>query len=85
MLKAIEKLVTGESCSVGNHSVKSGELVDRYYYHNTAICVVNRKERRFYTDNGGWATSSTTRAINNYTSYLKSLGYSVVKKEDVSW
>ena len=82
MLKAIEQLVTGERTHVGNHRVESfnerGQTIDNYIYHCTVICTVNENERTFKTSNGGWGTSSTTRAINDYRKWFKDRDFSEV-------
>ena len=79
MLKAIEQLLSGERCKVGNHSVESfnqcGHTINNYIYHSTIICVVNENEKTFRTSNGGWNTSPTTRAINDYRKHFLSRGY----------
>lgn len=79
MLKAIEQLLSGERCIVGNHSVESfnqcGHTINNYIYHSTIICAVNENEKTFRTSNGGWYTSSTTRAINGYRKHFLSRGY----------
>ena len=79
MLKAIEQLLSGERCKVGNHSVESfnrhGHTINNYIYHSTIICVVNENEKTFITGNDGWNTSSTARAINDYRKHFLSRGY----------
>ena len=79
MLRAIEQLLSGERCRVGNHSVESfnqcGHTINNYIYRSTIICAVNENEKTFRTSNGGWNTSSTTRAINDYRKHFLSRGY----------
>lgn len=80
MLRAIEQLLNGERTVVGNHrcetSNESGHEIEKYYYHSTAICTVDRNIQIFTTDNGGWGTSSTSRAINDYRDFfIKHCGY----------
>ena len=79
MLKAIEQLLSGERCKVGNHRVESfnlrGHTINNYIYHSTIICMVNENEKTFITSNDGWNTSSTTRAINDYRKHFLSRGY----------
>lgn len=79
MLRATEQLVSGLKTKVGNHSVVTyyvhGCTVKDYIYHSTPICTVNEDRMTFSTDNGGWGTQSTTRAINDYRKYFKSCGY----------
>lgn len=78
MLRAIEQLISGERTKVGNHSKKI-PMINRdwedFYYHATCICSVYHDTKSFKTDNGGWNTQSTTRAINDYRKYFKSCGY----------
>ena len=79
MLRANEQIVRVINTKVGNHSVSTnyvhGCTVKDYIYHSTPICTVNEDRMTFSTDNGGWNTSSTTRAINDYRRYFKSHGY----------
>lgn len=75
MLRAIEQLVSGERTKVGNHYVKSYHYWEDFFYHSTCICSVDHGNKSFKTDNGGWNTSSTTRAINDYRKYFLSRGY----------
>lgn len=68
---AVDKLVSAykkgkKEFQVGNHHLMQDEKEARFYYHSTAICVVNKKTGKAKYDNGGWGTSSTTRAINCY-------------------
>lgn len=72
MLKAVENLIYAanigrKSARQGNHWMQVENGVIRYYYHNTAICTI--KDGRAVYNNGGWGTTSTTRAINSYKSY----------------
>lgn len=80
MLKAIEKLLNGTATKVGNHHAVRTETAVYYYYHNTAVCVATYSgEVKF--DNGGWGTSSTTRAINDYKKhFVDYLGFEEVKE-----
>ena len=73
MMKAVEKLITGFNCGkkyvqCGNHHMTSNNGVTRFFYHETAICTLNHGKVSY--DNGGWNTSSTTRAINDYVRYF---------------
>lgn len=54
---------------VGNHCLKQEGNTTKFYYHNTAICTLDKTGKATY-DNGGWGTSSTTRAINCYKKYF---------------
>lgn len=78
MLKAIETLLRGERTKVGNHSVVPTNVGCNYYYHLTPIAKVNDLEKVVIIDNGGWNTSSTSRAINNYISHYTNFGYSII-------
>ena len=78
MLKSVLALVNSDSHTCGNHRVKEYSDNTRVFiYHNTVICTVNDNTRTFNTDNGGWNTSSTTRAINSYKQALTEKGYTV--------
>lgn len=78
LMKAIETLLRGERTRVGNHSAVPTNVGSDYYYHSTPIAKVNDLERIVIINNGGWNTSSTSRAINNYISYFNSYGYSII-------
>ena len=73
MLKTVEKLIYGDcGRKIGNHSkiALEGNIVG-YKYHNTVICKVIPCDKKIIIDDGGWNTSSTTRAINSYKEYYK--------------
>lgn len=84
MLKSLEKLIKGDSTKVGNHSMRVVGGIENYTYHYTVICEVNHVRGEFKTDNGGFSTVSTTRAINDYRRYFKSLGYKDLNEEETS-
>ena len=74
MLKSVEKLIRDykagkKKATYGNHWMVVTNKGVRFYYHNTAICVVDNAGNVTY-DNGGWSTQSTTRAINSYKQYF---------------
>ena len=73
MLKSVEKLIRGNvGMKVGNHSkVAIDNHIVGYKYHNTIICKVIPTDRKIIIDDGGWKTSSTTRAINSYLENFK--------------
>ena len=79
MLRTVENLVAAtHSMNSGNHRVKSYSNNTReFIYHSTVICTVNDSTRTFNTDNGGWNTQSTTRAINSYKQAFTEKGYTV--------
>lgn len=78
MLKSVENLVNSTRRVCGNHRVKEYSDNTRVFiYHSTVICTVNDNNRTFNTDNGGWNTSSTTRAINTYKWLFARMGYTV--------
>lgn len=79
MLKSVEKLVKGDAKKVGNHcTVKHDNGIQEFFYYATAICTVNHSLKTFTTDNGGWGTSSTSRAINDYIREFTSRGYALI-------
>ena len=75
MLKSVEKLIRDykagkKKATYGNHWMVVTNLGVKFYYHNTAICVVDNAGNVTY-DAGQWAgSSSTTRAINSYKQYF---------------
>jgi len=78
MLRAIEQLISGERTKVGNHSKKllmTNPKWENFYYYSTCICSVDHVTKSFMINNGGWETSSTIRAINDYRKYFTDLGY----------
>jgi hypothetical protein len=78
-----EKLTSATSyMKCGNHKVIFTETGREFIYWSTAICVVNDVEKTFYTDNGGYNTSSTNRAINQYRCYFTERGYKEVGKNE---
>ena len=90
MLKAQQHLVESDYFrQIGNHHVnvikdRDGKVMFKsFIYFQTVICFANYKEGVFYTDNGGYATRSTTRAIRGYEDYFnEGLGYTQVTKKD---
>jgi len=83
MLRSVEHLLENHSDkTIGNHMsvhLNTSNIV-KYFYFSTAICVVNHNKRQYYTDNGGWNTSSTNRAIHSYKQNFDNLGYEKVSK-----
>ena len=79
MLKAIEQLLSGERCRVGNHHVESlnecGHIISNYIYYSTIICAVNENTKMFMTSDGGHDKTSTKRAISSYREWHESHGY----------
>lgn len=79
MLRCIEQLVKGEKSVVGNHRTR--EYTERgiektdFIYFNTAICTVDYTNRTFTTNNGGYDTQSTNRAISDYRNYFQNQGF----------
>lgn len=67
----------------GNHRVHFvSDEVREFIYSDTAICVVDDKREVFYTDNGGYNTSSTNTAIGQYRTYFTMRGYKEVGKNE---
>ena len=80
MLKAVKDLVTSEhDLTRGNHRVEytevNGHYTANFWYHSTIICSVDFHDETFKTDNGGWSTQSTNRAINDYRKYYNTNCY----------
>ena len=74
MLKSVEKLIRDykagkKKATYGNHWMVVTDLGVKFYYHNTAICVVDNAGNVTY-DNGGWSSVSTSRALNSYKQYF---------------
>lgn len=80
-MKTVEKLTNAvQNMKLGNHRVEftpSGRR--KFYYHWTAICTVDDRTMTFVTDDGGWNTISTKRAINAYRRHFESFGYREVE------
>ena len=64
--------------TLGNHRMERTTTGRNFIYYWTTICTVNDVDRTYHTDNGGWSTTSTTRAINAYKRELNSMGYTEV-------
>lgn len=87
-MKAIKQLLNSStSKTIGNHSKELSQdgNVIKYIYHVTAIVIVNQLDRTITIDNGGYGTSSTTRAINSYLKSpeindLHNNGYEIIDK-----
>lgn len=72
-MRTVEKLLAShKDMKLGNHSLEiQSDGTEWYFYHATPIVKVDWNKRIVIVDNGGWGTSSTTRAIN---SYLRQIG-----------
>lgn len=72
-MKTVEKLLgSTRDMKLGNHCLEiKADGTEWYYYYATPIVKVDWNNRTVTVDNGGWGTSSTTRAIN---SYLRKIG-----------
>ena len=79
-MKTVQKLVNGECKKLGSHRKEVTDFgqVHKYYYYATCICEVNHATREIIIDNGGYKTTSTTRAINSYLNELSYLNYDIV-------
>ena len=76
MLKTCIKLAEASSdIKLGNHRVEYTPSGRDFIYYWTVICSTNDSKRTFKTNDGGWGTSSTTRAINSYRAYFTGKGY----------
>lgn len=76
---AIENLVKSDKATAkqGNHSKRvDGERVS-FIYHWTTICQI-LPGKQFWTDNQGWGTRSTNKAVAAYRRFLTGLGYTEV-------
>lgn len=85
-MKCISTLLKSyENKRIGNHRLEITAKEEKYYYHNTCICKIDHKECVVAYDNGGYLTSSTTRAINcykrsDYVARLIDRGYKIIEK-----
>lgn len=79
-MKTVENLINSErNKTLGNHHAEIiSDEIRHFYYYNTVICKANDKTMEFKVDNGGYNTSSTTRAINSYRKNLLALGYTEI-------
>lgn len=81
-METMKKLVKAtNNMKLGNHRVEINEGITKYFYYATPIIIVDRVNRTLTIDNGGYGTSSTTRAINSYMEELEHLvrwGYEVI-------
>lgn len=76
MLRAVEDLISmankgKKSAKRGNHRMEQTDNKIQYYYYWTCICEVDKATNKATYDNGGFSTSSTTRAINSYREYYR--------------
>ena len=79
MMRTIEKLLKAEkSTKAGNHAAIIDGMKRTFKYYWTAICSVDDEACTYHLDNGGYGTSITTRAINDYRRYFNDLGYTEV-------
>ena len=62
----------------GNHRKEIKGIFSNYIYHSSIICTVDEIKKTFYTNNCGYGTRSTTRAINEYKRQLTMQGYQLV-------
>lgn len=70
----VRKLIkSNRDMKLGNHRVElQGNGEYWYYYYATPIAKVDYVKKIITVDNGGYSTSSTTRAINSYIKYHES-------------
>lgn len=71
-MKTVEKLLQADnSKTLGNHQVIVSGNKRKFIYHSTVICEVDDSNRTFKLDNGGYWTSSTSRALSAYRNELQ--------------
>lgn len=82
-MKTVEYLVKADSRTKrGNHEVRFVELNCRQFiYFWTCICEVDDSNMTFTTNNGGYDTQSTNRAINAYVRHFENQGYKNITDE----
>lgn len=71
MSVAIENLIKAATegkthKKLGNHYMEKDGDEYRFYYHDTAICVVNEKTGEVSYNSGGWCTVTTMASIDQY-------------------
>lgn len=86
-MKVVERLTEAtKPMKIGNHSKVFEGGKENFYYHWTVIISIDSLERTITVDDGGFKTSSTTRAINSYlrSAYIvgkvENLGYKIIDK-----
>lgn len=66
-MKTVQALIESKrDKKLGNHRRYNDCGVIKFFYHNTVIFAIDYIKKQIIVDNGGWGTSSTTRAINSY-------------------
>lgn len=78
MTTTLKLLTATTNKTIGNHTVKHTATGRKFIYFATAIVVTDDTAHTFHTDNGGYSTVSTTRAINDYRRRLVAMGYTEV-------
>lgn len=79
MMAGINALLESNSdLTRGNHKVALKNNKRYFSYFATDICVADDNKRIAVIDNGGYYTSSTTRAINDYIRYFEGANYTIV-------
>ena len=74
MLKSIENLISDynhgkKKATYGNHSFQQDSRKAYFMYHGNCICEVDKATNKAIYSYCGWkGSSSTTRAINDYSS-----------------
>lgn len=76
MLKCVEKLVNATNDTrYGSHRVEilsdNGDIIKKFYYHESPICIVNESQKCCILDNCKWNTISTNRALSSYRQAYK--------------
>lgn len=90
MMKTVLNLYNSNQdyLKIGNHKVERSNNgnIELYSYHRTVIFAIDKNEKTIVIDNGGWNTSSTTRAINDYKklyeTFINTLGYTVIDRRN---
>lgn len=81
-MKTVEKLVQADnSKTLGNHRVIINGNKREFIYHSTVICEVDDSNRTFKLDNGGYCTSSTSRALSAYRNEFQSTHSEILELE----
>ncbi len=78
-MKALDKLLQAAQdglsyLRVGNHAMRQDKTYIHFTYHDNEICLFDKTDKIFCTDDCGFSwSSSTSRAINEYSRKLPAL------------
>ena len=84
MLKTVLRLVESKKdLRRGNHNVVIEGNIHRFKYFGSVICMANYKTKKFLVSYCGYENSSSTkRAVHDYSYFFLGLGYQQVYSAD---